>query len=154
MQLVLFSSFFLSLLFYLRAVFPLSRLFFSSRTKVERIGEHLNDTKWTINLERKVEEEHHTHRQIATVFMASSRTGKYCKDSLLSSFITTIPGHLCCIARKRERRPSSNTIESGLMEIKTPYRIPHVSQMAALDGVGYKHQPSLGLFTCFFLESP
>lgn len=35
------------------------------------------------------------------------------------------------------------------MEIKTPYRIPYVSQMAALDGVGYKHQPSLEFFTCF-----
>lgn len=29
------------------------------------------------------------------------------------------------------------------MEIKTPYRIPYVSQMAALDGVSYRHQPSL-----------
>jgi len=38
------------------------------------------------------------------------------------------------------------------MEIKTPYRIPYVSQMAALDGVSYKHQPSLELFTCFLLD--
>lgn len=32
---------------------------------------------------------------------------------------------------------AGNTIEGGLMEIKTPYRIPYVSQMAALDGVSY-----------------
>ncbi|EGI66171.1 hypothetical protein G5I_05289 [Acromyrmex echinatior] len=58
-------------------------------------------------------------------------------------------------ARRSERALSTgNTIEGGLMEIKTPYRIPYVSQMAALDGVSYKHQPSLELFTCFLLDGP
>ncbi|TGZ36165.1 Uncharacterized protein DBV15_07237 [Temnothorax longispinosus] len=49
---------------------------------------------------------------------------------------------------------TGNTIEGGLMEIKTPYRIPYVSQMAALDGVSYKHQPSLEPFTCFLPGPP
>ncbi|KYN14890.1 hypothetical protein ALC57_12902 [Trachymyrmex cornetzi] len=58
-------------------------------------------------------------------------------------------------ARRSERALSTgNTIEGGLMEIKTPYRIPYVSQMAALDGVSYKHQPSLELFTCFLPDEP
>ncbi|KYQ50788.1 hypothetical protein ALC60_10112 [Trachymyrmex zeteki] len=54
----------------------------------------------------------------------------------------------------RRTLSTGNTIEGGLMEIKTPYRIPYVSQMAALDGVSYKHQPSLELFTCFLSDGP
>ena len=47
---------------------------------------------------------------------------------------------------------AGNTIEGGLMEIKTPYRIPYVSQMAALDGVSYRHQPSFGPLRASFPE--
>lgn len=55
------------------------------------------------------------------------------------------------VGRKRGVR-AGNTIEGGLMEIKTPYRIPRVSQMAALDGVGYRPQPSLGPLRASFPE--
>lgn len=39
-------------------------------------------------------------------------------------------GHCYCAAKARALS-TGNTIEGGLMEIKTPYRIPYVSQMAA-----------------------
>lgn len=79
------------------------------------------------------------------------RTGKHHKDP--PSYQPLPPGHFCCTAKVRALS-TGNTIEGGLMEIKTPYRIPYVSQMAALDGVSYKHQPSLGFFTCFFPDGP
>ncbi|KOX73836.1 hypothetical protein WN51_13914 [Melipona quadrifasciata] len=57
------------------------------------------------------------------------------------------------VGRKASKEVSAgNTIEGGLMEIKTPYRIPYVSQMAALDGVSYRHQPSFGPLRASFPE--
>lgn len=119
-----------------------------SRLPSEYRTENTPTTKWTINPEEKVEGGH--RRQIATAFVAwqDRRTSR---RSSLSP--TSPPSHFCCTAKVRALS-MGNTIEGGLMEIKTPYRIPYASQMAALDGVGYKHQPSLELFSCFLPGGP
>ncbi|EZA51800.1 hypothetical protein X777_09557 [Ooceraea biroi] len=89
--------------------------------------------------------------QRAVLFYPRSRRVFFPAVNFSSSYYANLRATARSQAVPLPAMSTGNTIEGGLMEIKTPYRIPYVSQMAALDGVGYKHQPSLGLFMCFFL---
>lgn len=137
--------------------FPILPFFFYLSTTVSHPRDSRADTEHRRTLQRQSGQltlKKRSRRGIADRSQPPSwpgGTGEHHEDP--PSCQPAPPDHFCCTAKVRALS-AGNTIEGGLMEIKTPYRIPYVSQMAALDGVGYKNQPSLQLFTCFLPGGP